>query len=64
MMPEACNFGFREYFLIKLNKSLYILKLYRRMWYNYHNEYLLKYGYTIIQFIHVFAWKYLKVSFL
>jgi len=44
-MPEACNLGSREYYSVKLNKSLYRLKQYGRICYNCLSEYLLKHGY-------------------
>jgi len=43
-MPEAYS-KFREMYSIRLQRSLYGLKQYGRMWYNRLSEYLLKEGY-------------------
>ena len=39
-MSETCNLGSREHYSIKLNKSLYGLKQYRRLWCDHLSEYL------------------------
>jgi len=44
-LPKSCKSSSREYFSIKLNKSLYGLKQSGRMWYNRLSDYLLKEGY-------------------
>ncbi|KAL0415672.1 UNVERIFIED_CONTAM: Copia protein [Sesamum latifolium] len=44
-LPKAYNSSCREYYSIKLNKSLYGLKQSGRMWYNRLSDYLLKEGY-------------------
>ena len=43
-LPEACTLNSQEQYSIRL-KSLYRLKQFGRMWYNWLNEYLLKEGY-------------------
>jgi len=44
-LPDANSSGSRQDYSIKLNKSLYGLKQFGRMWYNRLGEYLLKEGY-------------------
>ena len=44
-LPEVYNMNSREIYSIKLNKSLYGLKQFGRMWYNWLSEFLLKEGY-------------------
>jgi hypothetical protein len=43
-IPEAYNSGPRGNYFVKLQKSLYGLKQYGRMWHNHLSEYLLKSG--------------------
>jgi len=45
-MPEACKSSPREFYAIKLQRSLYGLKQSGRMWYNRLSECLIKEGYT------------------
>jgi len=45
-MPEAYSSKSREMYLIRLQRSLCILKESRRMWYNRLRAYLLKEGYV------------------
>ena len=45
-LPEANNTKPRNMCLIKLQRSFYALKQFKRMWYNCLREYLLKEGYT------------------
>jgi hypothetical protein len=44
-MHEAYNFKPRSIYFIKLQRSLYSLKQYGRMWYNHLSEYLLEKGF-------------------
>lgn len=45
-IPDARNFGSREIYSIKLNKSLYRLKQSGRIWYNRLSEYFFREWYT------------------
>ena len=44
-MPESCNSRSRNLYSIKLQRSLYGLKQFVRLWYNPLSEYLIKEGY-------------------
>ena len=44
-LPEVYNMNSREFYSTKLNKFLYGLKQFDRMWYNRLSEFLLKEGY-------------------
>jgi ribosomal protein L20 len=54
-MSEAYNSKSQSIYSIKVQKSLYGLKQFRRMWYNRLNEYLLKEGFENNQFVHTFS---------
>jgi hypothetical protein len=57
-LPEGFKLpglGSQEQYSIKLNKSLYGLKQFERMWYNRLSEYLIKEGYKNNSIFHVYS---------
>lgn len=56
--------SYRDDYSIKLNKSLYGLKQFRRMWYNRRNKYLIDDEHKNTQFVYVFFLKDTKMNLL